>query len=89
MFDVYSVQSIYASFDLYSYLTVAFPDRTALEVSFIGSMQSGIINMLGLVLPLIIQKIGYRGTMHIGTVSESFFEEILEFVGLFIYFILV
>ncbi|KAI8579487.1 hypothetical protein K450DRAFT_242344 [Umbelopsis ramanniana AG] len=51
-----------------NYLTVAFPERTALEVSFIGSMQSGLINLLGLVLPLIIQKIGYRGTIHIGTI---------------------
>lgn len=54
-----------------SYLTVAFPEATALEVSFIGSMQSGLINLLGLVLPIIIQLIGYRGTMIIGGVSTQ------------------
>jgi hypothetical protein len=60
-----------AQFDQLSYLAVTYPDRTALEVSFVGSMQSGLINILGLILPVIIQKIGYRGCMHIGTVSES------------------
>jgi hypothetical protein len=54
-----------------SYLAVAFPEATALEISFIGSMQSGLINLLGLVLPIIIQLIGYRGTMIIGGVSTQ------------------
>ncbi|KAG2173800.1 hypothetical protein INT43_005220 [Umbelopsis isabellina] len=50
------------------YISEAFPGSNALQISFIGSMQSGLINLLGLFLPLVIQLAGYRGTMLIGTI---------------------
>ncbi|KAM3578300.1 hypothetical protein VKS41_009277 [Umbelopsis sp. WA50703] len=50
------------------YISVAFPGSNALQISFIGSIQSGLINLLGLFLPLVIQLAGYRGTMLMGTI---------------------
>ncbi|KAH8548144.1 major facilitator superfamily domain-containing protein [Umbelopsis sp. PMI_123] len=51
-----------------SHLSFRLWPKRVVQVSFVGSMQTGLTNILGLILPVIIQKIGYRGCMHIGTI---------------------
>ncbi|KAJ2956754.1 hypothetical protein NQZ79_g7416 [Umbelopsis isabellina] len=64
----YSLFPPYLVLQLHFYISEAFPGSNALQISFIGSMQSGLINLLGLFLPLVIQLAGYRGTMMMGTI---------------------